>query len=134
MALWIGLSLGGYVVVMAALAIYWTIQSGAAYLRASETIIPAAARPLARGRGLLLVKPQTYVNLSGRSLGAVCRYFRVDPVSSLIVVYDEINIDLGRMKISVKGSAGGHNGLISIIQHLGSEFLRFRIGIGDFRL
>lgn len=82
------------------------------------------------GRRILLVKPQTYVNLSGRSLGAVCRYFRIDRVSSLVVIYDEINIELGRLKISVKGSAGGHNGLISLIQHLGHEFPRFRVGIG----
>lgn len=83
-----------------------------------------------RGRRIYLVKPQTYVNLSGSSVGAICRYYRVDSASSLIVVYDEINIDLGRLKISIKGSAGGHNGLISLIEHLGSDFIRFRVGIG----
>lgn len=82
------------------------------------------------GRRVLLAKPQTYVNESGRSVGAICRYFRIQPSSSLVVVYDDINIELGRVKISVKGSAGGHNGLVSLIQHLGNEFIRFRIGIG----
>lgn len=82
------------------------------------------------GSRIILVKPQTYVNLSGRSVGAVCRYFRVEPAESLVVVYDEINIELGRVKISLQGSAGGHNGLIDIIHQLGNEFIRFRIGIG----
>lgn len=91
----------------------------------------AEVAPLVRrGRRILLVKPQTYVNLSGRSAEALCRYYRVDPASALVVVYDEMNLDLGRMKISVKGSAGGHNGLVSLIEHLGSAFVRFRIGIG----
>lgn len=82
------------------------------------------------GRRIILAKPQTYVNESGRSVGAICRYFRTSPSSSLVVAYDEINIGLGRLKISLKGSAGGHNGLISLIQHVGSEFIRFRVGIG----
>jgi PTH1 family peptidyl-tRNA hydrolase len=82
------------------------------------------------GRRVYLVKPQTYVNLSGRSVGAFCRYYRADPAGSLVVVYDEINIELGRLKISVKGSAGGHNGLISMIECVGPTFVRFRVGIG----
>jgi peptidyl-tRNA hydrolase, PTH1 family len=82
------------------------------------------------GRRILLAKPQTYVNLSGRSVGAICRYFRIPPATALVVVYDEINIDAGRLKISLKGSAGGHNGIADIIQHLGNEFIRFRVGIG----
>jgi peptidyl-tRNA hydrolase, PTH1 family len=80
-------------------------------------------------RKVFLVKPLTFVNLSGESLGPFCRYYRVE-VSSLVVVYDELNLEAGRLKISLKGSAGGHNGLASIIQHLGSEFVRFRLGIG----
>lgn len=82
------------------------------------------------GRRIYLVKPQTYVNESGRAAGAICRYFRIDPKTSLIVVYDEINIELGRIKISVRGSAGGHNGIESLIRHVGAGFIRFRIGIG----
>jgi peptidyl-tRNA hydrolase, PTH1 family len=82
-----------------------------------------------KGRKIHLVKPQTYVNESGRSLGPFCRYYRV-PETSLIVAYDELNLDVGSLKISVKGSAGGHNGLASLIEHVGSDFVRFRIGIG----
>lgn len=81
------------------------------------------------GRRVWLLKPLTYVNESGRSLGPFCRYYRI-PATSLVVVYDELNLETGRLKIAVRGSAGGHNGLASIIQHLGSEFIRFRIGIG----
>lgn len=83
-----------------------------------------------KGHRVYLVKPQTYVNLSGRSVGAICRYYRAEPSASLVVAYDEINIDLGRLKISIKGSAGGHNGLVSMIEHVGSAFVRFRVGIG----
>lgn len=82
-----------------------------------------------RGKKIFLVKPLTYVNESGRALSAFCRYYRI-PATSLIVVYDELNMDAGRLKISVKGSAGGHNGLVSILQHLDSDFVRFRLGIG----
>lgn len=82
------------------------------------------------GCRVLLARPQTYVNLSGRSVGAICRYYKIPPAVSLIVVYDEINIELGRLKISVKGSAGGHNGIADILQHVGKEFIRFRVGIG----
>ena len=69
------------------------------------------------------------MNDSGRSLGAIIRYFgyRVD---SVVVVYDDVNIELGDAKISVSGSAGGHNGIENILAHIGDGFLRFRIGIG----
>ncbi len=82
-----------------------------------------------RGKKIFLVKPTTYVNLSGRALGAFCRYYRI-PATSVVVVYDELNLDAGRLKISVKGSAGGHNGIASILEHLDSDFIRFRLGIG----
>ena len=78
---------------------------------------------------IFLFKPMTYMNDSGRSLGAIIRYFgyRVD---SVVVVYDDVNIELGDAKISVSGSAGGHNGIENILAHIGDGFLRFRIGIG----
>lgn len=81
------------------------------------------------GRRVLLARPRTYVNLSGRSVGEICRYYRLQP-SSVIIVYDDLNIELGRIKISDGGSAGGHNGLESLIQRIGPSFARFRIGIG----
>ena len=78
---------------------------------------------------LLLVKPLTYVNESGRSLRRTCDYFR-HPPTKLAVVYDDLTMPVGRLKLSVDGSAGGHNGVQSLIDHLGGGFIRFRIGIG----
>ncbi|HLP08961.1 MAG TPA: aminoacyl-tRNA hydrolase [Opitutaceae bacterium] len=78
---------------------------------------------------VLLVKPLTYVNESGQSLRRACDYFR-HPPTSVAVVYDDLTMPVGRLKISVNGSAGGHNGVQSLIDHLGAGFVRFRIGIG----
>ena len=78
---------------------------------------------------LLLVKPQTFMNDSGRSLAAVLRYFRFGP-GSLLVSYDDLTLDLGRAKLSVNGSAGGHNGIANLLEHIGPGFARYRIGIG----
>ena len=75
------------------------------------------------------VKPQTFMNLSGDSLSRIASYFKV-PAEFVTVLYDDINLDLGRLKINQEGSAGGHNGLEDIIQKLGRGFTRFRIGIG----
>jgi PTH1 family peptidyl-tRNA hydrolase len=81
------------------------------------------------GRKLLLVKPQTFMNASGRSLGALLRYRRLN-VDSLLVVFDDITLDLARCKLSLNGSAGGHNGVADILEQLGSGFGRLRIGVG----
>lgn len=78
---------------------------------------------------LLLVKPLTYMNDSGRSLGAVLRYYKFAP-ESLLVIYDDLTLDLARAKLSVKGSAGGHNGIASLLDGVGLGFARYRIGIG----
>jgi PTH1 family peptidyl-tRNA hydrolase len=75
------------------------------------------------------VKPLTYMNESGQAVGAVARYFGL-PTDHIGVVYDEINLDLGQIKVSVSGSAGGHNGVASLLQHMGNGFIRYRIGIG----
>jgi PTH1 family peptidyl-tRNA hydrolase len=76
----------------------------------------------------LLVKPQTYMNESGRALRALLNFHKVS-VDALIVVYDDLTIDTGRVKISVSGSAGGHNGIASLLEHLGNGFIRYRLGI-----
>lgn len=81
------------------------------------------------GGELLAFKPRTYMNESGRALGAFCRYHRIVP-PEIVVVYDEVNVPIGRAKISLTGSAGGHNGVASLLQHLGDGFRRFRIGVG----
>ncbi|HLP00916.1 MAG TPA: aminoacyl-tRNA hydrolase [Opitutaceae bacterium] len=78
---------------------------------------------------VLLVKPLTYVNESGQSLRRACDYLR-HPPASVAVVYDDLTMPVGRLKISVNGSAGGHNGVQSLIDHLGAGFIRYRIGIG----
>lgn len=77
----------------------------------------------------LLVKPQTYMNDSGRALRLLLDFHKL-PVDALTVVYDDLNIDTGRVKVSVTGSAGGHNGIASLLEHLGSGFVRYRLGIG----
>lgn len=81
------------------------------------------------GAQVTLVKPQTFMNESGRSLGLLMRFLKL-PVSELCVVYDDITLDVGRLKLSVSGSAGGHNGITSVLEHLGTGFIRYRIGIG----
>ena len=82
------------------------------------------------GEKILLVKPQTFMNLSGESLRELVAYYKV-PNENVIVVYDEAALDLGRIRIRAQGSDGGHNGMKNILYHLGTdEFLRVRIGIG----
>lgn len=84
------------------------------------------------GEKVLLLKPLTYMNLSGESIGEAVRFYKIDETSRLIVVSDDISLDVGQLRMRKKGSAGGHNGLKNIISHLGSEeFMRIRIGVGD---
>ena len=79
---------------------------------------------------VLLVKPQTYMNESGRSLGPLMNFYKLEP-EDLIVVHDDMDIPAGTIRIRKKGSAGGHNGIKSILAHIGDEhFSRVRIGIG----
>jgi PTH1 family peptidyl-tRNA hydrolase len=83
-----------------------------------------------RGERLLLVKPQTFVNLSGECARAVIDYYGAG-IDSLLVVTDDVNLPLGRLRCRRGGSSGGHNGLDSIIQHLGTkDFARLRMGVG----
>jgi PTH1 family peptidyl-tRNA hydrolase len=81
------------------------------------------------GQPVVLMKPLTYVNESGRALGAWLRFHRLG-AEAAAVVYDEINLDLGRLKLSVNGSAGGHNGIASLLREPGAGFVRYRIGVG----
>jgi PTH1 family peptidyl-tRNA hydrolase len=81
-------------------------------------------------RRLALLKPETYMNESGRSIGAAARFFKVDP-GALLVVHDDVDLDEGRLQARLGGGLAGHNGLRSISQSLGTqEFLRLRIGVG----
>lgn len=84
------------------------------------------------GEKVLLVKPQTYMNLSGESVRAACDFYKADPEEALIVLYDDISLPPGQLRIRKKGSAGGHNGMKSIIQHLNTQvFKRVKIGVGE---
>lgn len=77
-----------------------------------------------------LLKPQTFMNESGRSVGAAVRFFKL-PLKQLLVVHDEVDLELGRLQARMGGGLAGHNGLRSVAQHLGdSEFMRLRIGVG----
>ena len=79
---------------------------------------------------VLLVKPQTYMNLSGESIGHWMRYYQLEP-EDLLVVYDDMDFEPGEIRLRKNGSAGSHNGMKSIIQHLGTQdFPRLRVGIG----
>ena len=82
------------------------------------------------GERLALLKPETYMNDSGRSVGPAAAFFKLEP-SEVLVVHDEGDFDLGRLELKVGGGLAGHNGLRSIAQHFGTnDFLRLRIGVG----
>jgi peptidyl-tRNA hydrolase, PTH1 family len=77
----------------------------------------------------LLAKPLTFMNLSGQAVGEIARYFKID-VADLLIVFDEAQLPLGKLRARARGSAGGHNGLKSVIAQLGDECPRLRIGVG----
>ncbi len=84
------------------------------------------------GQKVILAMPQTFMNLSGESVRELVDYYKIDPEEELIVIYDDISLDVGRMRLRAKGSAGGHNGIKNIIAHLGSSvFPRIKVGVGE---
>ena len=87
-------------------------------------------RGVIEGEKVLLVKPQTFMNLSGESIREAVDYYKIDP-EDIIVIYDDISLEPGQLRIRLKGSAGGHNGIKNIIAHLGTqEFPRIKVGVG----
>jgi peptidyl-tRNA hydrolase, PTH1 family len=78
---------------------------------------------------VLLAKPLTFMNNSGQAIGDLTRYFKVD-VGDVLVIVDEMQLPLGKLRARARGSAGGHNGLKSVIAHLGDQFARLRLGVG----
>ena len=83
------------------------------------------------GEKVLAVKPLTYMNLSGESLREWVNYYKLDPETEMIVIYDDIDLEPGQIRIRKKGSAGGHNGIKSIIAQLGTQnFYRIKVGVG----
>ncbi len=82
------------------------------------------------GKKIILAKPQTFMNCSGESVAEITRFYKI-PTEKVIVIYDDMSLEIGRLRIRPKGSAGGHNGIKNIIAHLSSEeFPRIKIGIG----
>ncbi len=83
------------------------------------------------GQKVIIAKPQTYMNLSGESVQQLLHFYKVDP-EDLIVIYDDISLDVGQLRIRKKGSAGGHNGIKNIIQMIGGDvFPRIKVGVGN---
>lgn len=81
------------------------------------------------GKKILLLKPQTFMNLSGNAIRQAADFYKVES-NNIIVIYDDISLDVGRMRIRNSGSAGGHNGIKSIIENIGQDFPRIKIGVG----
>jgi PTH1 family peptidyl-tRNA hydrolase len=92
----------------------------------ADALIARWRRP---DEAVLLAKPLTFMNNSGQAIGDLTRYFKVDPGDVLVVV-DEIQLPLAKLRARARGSAGGHNGLKSVIAHLGDQFARLRLGVG----
>lgn len=82
-----------------------------------------------KGSKYVLLKPLTYMNLSGNSIVKVMKYYDLDP-EDILVIYDDLDLPVGKIRIRFQGSSGGHNGMKSIIQHIGQDFNRIRIGVG----
>ena len=104
-------------------------KHGLAWKGAPDFESVVAREELVAGRTLWFVKPQTYINESGRAIAAFARYHRIAP-EEVAAVYDDLTIDLGLVKVSVSGSDAGHNGVASLLEHLGTGFARLRLGVG----
>ena len=93
-----------------------------------DAVIAKWRRPADR-EPVLLAKPLTFMNASGEAVGALARYFKIE-TGDVLVVVDEVQLPLGKLRARARGSAGGHNGLKSIVAHLGDDFSRLRVGVG----
>jgi PTH1 family peptidyl-tRNA hydrolase len=104
-------------------------KQGLAWKPAPQFDAQVARWEVGGGRTRWLVKPLTFMNDSGRAVGAVARYYKLES-DEIVAVYDDLTIDLGLVKVTVGGSAGGHNGVASLITQLEPGFVRYRMGIG----
>ena len=104
-------------------------QQGLAWKHAAQFEAEVARWDYAPGSTRWLVKPLTYMNASGRAVGNLARFYKIEP-EQVAAVYDDLTIDLGLVKVTVSGSAGGHNGVTSLLEHVGDGFARYRLGIG----
>ena len=83
-----------------------------------------------KDKKIIILKPQTFMNLSGEAVGAAARFYKISP-ENVIIIYDDVSMAVGKMRIRLKGSAGGHNGIKSIIAHMGDSFPRVKMGVGE---
>ncbi len=104
-------------------------KHGLAWRHAPQFEAEIARWDLGAGRTRWLVKPLTFMNDSGSPIGAVARFYKIDP-EAIAAVYDDLTIELGLVKVTVSGSAGGHNGVASMLEQVGDGFVRYRLGIG----
>ena len=106
-------------------------EHGASFSRERKLQGDAAEISVA-GRRIRLLKPATYMNLSGQSVGAAVSYYKI-PTEQVLVAYDELDLPPGRMQLKFDGSSAGHNGIGSVIEHIGTKFWRLRFGVGHPR-
>jgi peptidyl-tRNA hydrolase, PTH1 family len=105
-------------------------RAGAGFETAPAVSLVAKLRPTSGGPpGVILAKPMTFMNASGQAVGELLRYFKIELVDVLVVV-DDVQLPLAKLRARARGSAGGHNGLKSIAEHVGQEFSRLRVGVG----
>ena len=104
-------------------------KHGLAWKQAPQFTAEIARWDVGGGRTRWLVKPLTFMNDSGRAVATLARFYKIEP-PAIAVVYDDLTIDLGLVKVTITGSAGGHNGVASLLEHLGDGFVRYRMGIG----
>ena len=106
----------------------WAAAHALAFNKIQHHAITAQGR--SGSQRIIVAKPQTYMNESGRAVGALLRFYKI-PVEQLLVIFDDLDLPFGTIRLRADGGAGGHNGMRSIIQHLGgNQFARLRIGIG----
>ena len=106
----------------------WAAAHAFAFNKVQQQAIIAQGRN--DNRRVIVAKPQTFMNDSGRAVGALLRFYKI-PIAQLLVIYDELDLPFGVIRLRPDGGAGGHNGMRSIIQHLGgNQFARLRVGIG----
>ncbi|MGH2536360.1 MAG: aminoacyl-tRNA hydrolase [Candidatus Promineifilaceae bacterium] len=110
------------------MALDWLAErSGIAFSRLQGQALVATGE--IAGRSVILAKPQTYMNQSGRAISALMRFYKLE-LEYLLVIYDEIDLPFGTLRLRDQGGSGGHNGMKSVIQHLGPNFARLRLGVG----
>jgi len=104
-------------------------RAGGTFESAPSDALVARRRGGVREDDVLIVKPLTFMNHSGQAIGELLRYFKID-VGDLLVIVDEVQLPLGKLRARARGTAGGHNGLKSVIAHVGEDFARLRLGVG----